>query len=66
VGVFAAFSMYALLGLAVTAFYELAVPDLQGRSLDDNERAADSVTRECEVTTTERPHGASDGRCCMD
>ena len=34
VGTFAAFSLYAGLGLGVTALYACAVPDMQGRSLE--------------------------------
>ena len=39
VGTFAAFSLYAALGLAVTVLYAVAVPDMQGRSLEDADAA---------------------------
>ena len=41
IGVVAAFSLYAALGLGVTVFYHMRVPENSGRSLEDNEYARD-------------------------
>ena len=40
IGVFAAFSLYAGLGLCVTVFYHLCVPNATGKALEDNESDA--------------------------
>ena len=39
IGTFAAFSLYAVLGLAVTLLYAVAVPDMKGRSLEGGDPA---------------------------
>lgn len=42
IGVVAAFTLYAGLGLAVTVFYHLCVPDATGKSLEENESGVHS------------------------
>lgn len=42
IGVVAAFTLYACLGLAVTVFYHLCVPDATGKSLEENESGVHS------------------------
>lgn len=45
VGAFAAFSLYAALGVGVTAVYWLAVPDMKGKSLEEAD-AESAATRD--------------------
>ena len=40
VGTFASFTLYALLGVALTVFYWLGVPDVTGKSLEEADAPA--------------------------